>query len=111
MPKTSRSKALVPARKPGALTAADRQKKSRALTSEGKMLVQGLILDESDIFCALLDKFWIEREDGDDPRKFVAGIARFIDYVIECDEYGNYFRMPNAPDAALRVTTRKIKKC
>lgn len=123
MPKaTRRSKALVPAGKPGAskavaarktsaMTSAERQKKKRAIASTGQVLVQGLVLDEATIYNGLYDKFWIEREDGDDPKKLVAGFARWVAYMLETDEDGNFFRMPNAPDAMSRVTAIKIKIC
>jgi hypothetical protein len=104
-----KSKALVPLCLDRPMTPAERQRKRRKLQGTGQMLVKSLALDEATIFLGLFDKFWLDREDGDDPRKLVAGLQRWINYMFETDEHGNFFRMPNAPEVVSRVTAIEME--
>jgi hypothetical protein len=105
-----KSSGLVPIRSSKAMTDAERQKRRRDLQDAGQILIKGLTLDEATLFNGLFDKIWIDREDGDDPEALIAGLRRLLNFMFEVDDEGYFFRLPNAPDAVLRLRAAQIEK-
>ena len=111
MKKRKKSKALVHVCSDRPMTPAERQRKRREIQGSGKMLVKGLVVDVDALELAVQDHFWIARGDSDDPEKVMAATSRMMNSLLETDAAGNFYRMPNAPEAESRVTAMEIEIC